>query len=154
MLAFFLIGCENPIISARQPLNFPGSKWETESGEISFVVESIYLPLPQLAGKHGYGDDPNIWFFAQGEVNINGEKIDVYFEDYAGSYHVYIISKNEVEEIANTTTEYLSAHRLEASGCVIAIVDCKYKSKKHFDAVVTESEYFEIGKKFIFKRVS
>ena len=153
MLAFSLIGCQNPIIYARLPQNFPGSKWETESGEISFVVESIYLPLPQLVGKHGYGDDPHIWFFAQGEVNIDGEKIGVYFESCPGSNDICIVSK-EIEELTETTTEYPHFEGEESAKYVIAWFDCDYKSKKRFVAVVTESEYFEIGEKFFFKRVS
>ncbi|MBR2466017.1 MAG: hypothetical protein IKB38_03695 [Clostridia bacterium] len=148
----FLSSCENPIIYERQPQRFPGSKWKTENGEISFVVEAIHLPLPQLAGTNGYGDDPNVYYFAQGEVNVNGEKIGVYFENFAGSYDVCIISK-EIEELAKTTTEYLHPGGGEEAKYVIAWIDCNYKSKKRFDAVVTESKYFNVGEKFVFRRV-
>lgn len=149
----FLSSCENPITSERKPNNFPNSKWTTKNGEISFVVGSIYLPLPNLEEPHYHGDNPEIYFFAQGEVNINGVKIDVYFQDYAGSDDICIVSK-EIEELANITTEYLHPAGGEASKYVIAWINCNYKSKKRFDAVVTESKYFNIGEKFIFKRVA
>ena len=129
-----------------------GIKMEDRKWRNFFVVEAIHLPLPQLAGTPGYGDDPNVYYFAQGEVNVNGEKIGVYFENFAGSYDVCIISK-EIEELAKTTTEYLHPGGGEEAKYVIAWIDCNYKSKKRFDAVVTESKYFNVGEKFVFRRV-
>ena len=149
---FSLVGCEDPIELSRHPMNFKGSKWATENNEITFFVENIHVSLPKLAGTQGYGDNPYLWFFARGTIDIDGVKREVYFDEFAGSSDIDIYFV-DLEELAATTTEFLYPRILESAGYFVATIECDHKSKKHFEAVVTESEYFIEGQKFIFRRV-
>lgn len=151
---FSLVGCEDPIELSRHPMKFPGSKWATENNEITFFVENIHVSLPKVAGTQGHGDsdNPYLWFFARGTIDIDGVKREVYFDEVAGTSNIYIFFV-DLEELAATTTEFLYHQNLESAGYFVATIECDHKSKKHFEAVVTESEYLIEGQKFIFRRV-
>ena len=87
-------------------------------------------------------------FFAVGECNLNDTKTGIYLQSYAGTNEMQIIS-TDVRKFA----ENINVFKDGMDECCIAWIECDYKSKEHFDAVVTESKYFSVGEKFVFRRL-
>ena len=125
IISVCLSSCENPIIYERRPSKFPGSKWATENNQITFFVENIHVSLPKVAGTQSWGDNPYLWFFARGTIDIDGVKREVYFSDFAGSYEILIVS-TEIEKLAETSEEYLFAQDMAELECFVAWIDWYY----------------------------
>ena len=119
------LACDNPILESRVPQNFPGSRWESDDGSITFTC---------------FQSDENIRF-AIGQIVIEEEVIN--FEmigAWGGWQHLYYY------EDGDGTMSLPLAEQFE-------IWHCNYTSKKRFVATVVTTTYFEIDQKIVFHRV-
>ena len=120
-----LVACDNPILESRVPQKFPGSRWESDDGSITFTC---------------FQSDENIRF-AIGQIVIEEEVINFEMKSSRGGWqHLYYY------EDGDGTMSLPLAEQFE-------IWHCNYTSKKRFVATVVTTTYFEIDQKIVFHRV-
>ena len=120
-----LVACDNPILESRVPQKFPGSRWESDDGSITFTC---------------FQSDENRRF-AIGQIVIEEEVINFEMKSTRGGWqHLYYYEDGD-GTISHPLTEQFE------------IWNCDYPSKKRFVATVVTTTYFEIDQKIVFHRV-
>ena len=140
VLILTLCGCPNPILEERRPDKQLMTKWESEDGTIRFEVLDTWSRVEEetiddRTVKVLYGGTRIL-----GTIAINGENVAFY-----AIFGVDSMSIFPPEYVDVTRPDYDKRYE---------VLQCRYKSKSHFVATVTESTYLEEGQKIHFYRTN